>query len=58
MKNLDIRLKIKKNRLCHYEIAQQIGISEVTFCVWLRKELSEERKTKVLQAIDVLNVTL
>lgn len=52
MCNLDIRLKIKENRLCHYEVAKELGISEFTFCKWLREELSEERKSLVLSAID------
>ena len=54
MYNLDVRLKIKQNRLCHYEVAREIGISEFTFCKWLREELSEERKKLVLSAIDRL----
>lgn len=54
MYNLEIRMKIKQNRLCHYEVAQKIGISEATFCRWLREELSEERKKLVLSAVDKL----
>lgn len=54
MYNLEIRVKIKQNRLCHYEVAQKIGISEATFCRWLREELNEERKKLVLSAIDKL----
>ncbi len=52
MFNLDVRLKIKENRLCHYEVAKELGISEFTFCKWLREELSEEKKELVLSAID------
>ena len=54
MYNLDVRLKIKQNRLCHYEVAREIGISEFTFCKWLRNEMNEERKKLVLSAIDKL----
>lgn len=54
MYNLDVRLKIKQNRLCHYEMAREICISEFTFCKWLREELNEERKKLVLSAIDKL----
>ena len=43
---------IKKNRLCHYEVAKEIGISEFTFCKWLREELSEDKKKLVFSAID------
>ena len=52
MYNLDIRLKIKQNRLCHYEVARALGITEYTFCKWLREEMSEEKKSLVLSAID------
>lgn len=52
MYNLDVRLKIKQSRLCHYEVAREIGISEFTFCKWLREEMNEERKKLVLSAID------
>ncbi len=52
MYNLEVSLKIKQNRLCHYEVAKEIGISEFTFCKWLREELSEDKKKLVLSAID------
>ena len=55
MSNLDIRNKIRECRLRHYEVAAQIGISETTFCVWLRHELTDERKKRVLEAIDQLS---
>ena len=58
MKNLEIRMKIKESRFCHYEIAQQMGISEYTLCVWLRNELSEEKKKNILKAIDELKAKL
>lgn len=54
MYNLEIRLKIKQNRLCHYEVARALGITEYTFCKWLREEMNEERKNLVLSAIDKL----
>ena len=52
MYNLDVRLKIKQNRLCHYEVAREMGVSEFTFCKWLREEMSEDKKELVLSAID------
>lgn len=52
MYNLEIRMKIKQNRLCHYEVAREIGISEATLCRWLREEMTEERKSLVSSAID------
>lgn len=55
MKNYEIRRLIKKYRLYHYEVAQEIGILEATFCRWLREELSKERKKLVLSAIERLH---
>ncbi len=52
MCNLDVRLKIKQNRLCHYEVAREMGVSEFTFCKWLREEMSKEKKELVLSAIE------
>lgn len=52
MNNLELRMMIKQNRLRHYEVAEEIGISEFTFCKWLREELPEEKKKIVIAAID------
>ena len=54
MKNNDIRQMIRVLRLHHYEVAERIGISETTFCVWLRSELTEERRSRVMNAIEDL----
>lgn len=54
MNNIEIRKMIKILRLHHYEIAERIGISETTFCVWLRNELTDERRAKVMKAIEEL----
>ena len=45
-------MKIKENRLCHYEIAAKIGISECTLCRWLREELTAEKKKVIFDAIN------
>lgn len=55
MHNLEIRKKIKLNRLYHYEVAREIGVSEATLCIWLRDELSEERKNLVLSAVEKIS---
>lgn len=52
MFNSEIRVKIKRNRLHHYEVAREIGISEATFCRWLREEMNEDRKNIVSSAIE------
>lgn len=52
MKNLEIRMMIQNNRLYHYEVAAKLGVSEYTLCRWLREELSDEKKGKILEAIN------
>lgn len=54
MKNIDIRQTILILGLRHYEVAERIGISESTLCVWLRNELTDERRAKVMKAIEEL----
>ena len=55
MNNLEVRRLIKKNRLKYYEVAEQIGITNSCFSVWLRKELTGERKERTLKAIEKLS---
>lgn len=54
-KNLDIRLQAKSNGLYLWQIAQQIGISEVTLCRWLRFDLPEQRRNQIETAIKQLS---
>lgn len=54
MNIFEVRAAIKAARLMQYEIAAQIGISEYTFCKWLRKELTEEQRKQVYSAIAAL----
>lgn len=54
MKNEEIKLLIKQSRFFNYEIAEHIGISEVSLSRWFRKELSEEQKQKIIKAIEEL----
>lgn len=52
--NDEIKRKIRQNRLMQYEIAAKIGISEYTLCRWFRKELTNEQRTQILDAIAAL----
>lgn len=54
MKNLDIRIAIKHSRFKQYEIADQLNIAETSLCRKLRKELNDEEKKQILQAIEKL----
>ncbi|WP_395318169.1 hypothetical protein [Fructilactobacillus frigidiflavus] len=54
MQNLDIRKKIADNRLKNWEVANKVGITDGRFSVWLRTPLREDRKKRVLDAINEL----
>lgn len=49
--NLKIRETIFRQGLCHYQVAEQAGISPATLSVWLRTPLSEERERRIVEAI-------
>lgn len=51
MPNAEIRRMIENNNLLYWKIADKVGISSVTFSVWLRHELTSDKKNKVLTAI-------
>ncbi len=51
MKNKDIRIAMNHSKVKQWEVADQLGISEFTYSRWLRKELPDEKKKMILQAI-------
>ena len=55
MINQKIRKKIVQAGLFQYQIADEIGINEVTFIRWLRKPLNPDKEHLILQAIDKLS---
>lgn len=52
MANAEIRELIRKKRLRHYEIAEELGVNEFTFSRWLRNELPDEKKQEIIEAIE------
>lgn len=54
MNNKDLRDRMTRFRLFHWEVAKQIGISDGRLSVWLRTTLTDERKKRVEEAIDNL----
>lgn len=56
--NQEIRNLIATNRLRNWEVADKVGISDSRFSVWLRVEMTEERKERVLKAIKQLKANL
>lgn len=49
--NKTIRRMLKDAKLKQWEVADEAGISAVTFTVWMRKPLEPEQKERVLEAI-------
>jgi transposase-like protein len=52
--NEDIRKLIKQSGFCSWQVADRLGVHENTFFRWLRKELSEEDKKRIYQALEEL----
>ena len=52
MCNTAIRNAIQSAGVRHWMVADKLGVSETTFCRMLRKELSEDRKKEVLEAVE------
>ena len=52
--NKEIRTAAFSEGVRLWQVAQELGVTDSTFSRWLRRELSEERKTEVLQAIQRL----
>ena len=54
--NQEIRNQIFINRLFHWQVADQAGVTDATLCRWLRTEMREDRKQRVEKAINELLV--
>ena len=52
--NKEIRKIIEESGLKKYQIANEIGITVYTFSHWLQTDLNEERKTRILKAVEKL----
>ena len=52
--NEEVRMSAKLNRVPHWRIAKELGISEFTLTRKLREELSLEEQNKVLAIIEKL----
>lgn len=51
LNNIEIRKAIEKGRYRYHEVAEAIGIDPCTLSRWLQKELTGERKARVLDAL-------
>ncbi|WP_035445130.1 hypothetical protein [Atopococcus tabaci] len=50
--NSHIRELIKEQGVYQWEVAEALGISEVTLIRWLRKPLEEEKEKEIIKSID------
>ncbi len=55
-RNEDIRTAMYLARVKQWEVAEQLGVSEVTVCRWLRTELPDDKKELILKAIKQIEV--
>lgn len=53
--NSGVREAAKQVGVKNWEIADEIGVSEATLCRWLRKELADDKKNRVLAAIVLIS---
>ena len=51
MANDEIRRSAKENRIPHWKLALELGISEATLTRWLRVEMSDEKKQQISDAM-------
>lgn len=56
MENIEIRERIRKKRLRHYEVAKACGIAPETLSIWLRYELTPEHKERIERAIASIKI--
>lgn len=52
--NDDIRLFVRQKGLYLWQVADQLGVSEITLIRWLRKPLKEEKKQAIINAVNEL----
>lgn len=52
--NRDIRQAAEDAGLYLWQVAEEIGVTDCTFSKYLRKELSDEKKATIFQAIEKL----
>lgn len=52
--NKELRDTFKAAGLFHWQIADVIGVNEITLGRWLRKPLPPDKEQQILQAIEAL----
>lgn len=52
--NQDIKAAMREKGFANYEVANAIGITPISFAHWLQRELSQEQKQRVYEALESL----
>ena len=52
VRNADIREILKRRGIRHYDLAIECGVTKFTMSTWLAQPLSEQRRERILDAID------
>lgn len=56
MENLEIRKKLKERKVLQWQVADKLGVSEMTLVRKLRYELPEAEKQKIFSVIEEIAV--
>lgn len=51
MRNKEIRAALRLSDVRQWQVAEELGVSDVTVCRWLRQELPDDKKALMLKAI-------
>ena len=51
MANEELRMLLWRVRLTQRQVARRCGVSEWTLSRWMRREMSEDRRERVLRAV-------
>lgn len=54
MRNQELRNLIRASGIRNWQVAEALSVSENTFYKMLRKQLTEEEKTRILQAVEAV----
>ena len=54
MSNFELKTRARVAGVRMYQVAEAMGIAETTLCRRLRRDLSEEERNRIIEAIDQL----
>ena len=52
MCNAIVREQIRSAKVFHWQVAEALGVSESKFCRMLRREMPDDQRREVLEAIE------